>query len=131
MPTNNGDVAVILDPEPEQSLEEMFDDASQPAYREEELFSEARNTSLHPSQRHRMDTRLCTRMRVGGSCRYYQQFGSSTDTDEESSSIVLSSAKIETNEEPELVVPSELPAIPQADLPLSPHSIEDTLFTEL
>ena len=99
VPTNNGDVAVVLDPEPEQSIEEIPDDASQPSYQEEETISEASDASIPSRQRHWKDTRLRTRLRAGGSRRYYQQFGSSTDTDEESSNIVLSSAQVKTNEE--------------------------------
>ena len=74
IPTNSGDAAVIMDPEQEQSLEEIPDDASQPSYREEEPISTARNTSLPPRQRHWMDTTLRTRMRAGGIRRYYLQF---------------------------------------------------------
>ena len=37
-----------MDPEPDQSLEEIPDDASQPSYREEETLSKASNTSLSP-----------------------------------------------------------------------------------
>ena len=90
IPTNNGDVAVIMDPEPEQSLKEIPDDISQPSYREQELTSEDSNTSQPTRQRHWMDTRLRTRLREGGTCRYYQQFGSSTDSDstDESSDVL-------------------------------------------
>ena len=34
-PTKDGDVAVIMDPEPELSAEEVLDDCSHPSYREE------------------------------------------------------------------------------------------------
>ena len=93
VPTNNSDVKETMDPEPEESLLEKSDEASQPAYREE-VPSDA---TLPSRQRHWMDTRLRTRMRAGGSRRFYQQFGSSTDTDEESSNILLPSAQVETN----------------------------------
>ena len=56
MPTNNGVVPVIMDSEPEQSLEEVLDDLSQPSYREKEPLSEASNTSLPSRRRHWMDT---------------------------------------------------------------------------
>ena len=49
IPANNGDEAVIMDPESEQTLEEIPDDASQPSYREKPI-SEASNTSLPPRQ---------------------------------------------------------------------------------
>ena len=73
--TNNGDVAVIMYPEPEQSFEEIPDDASQPSYPDEKPISEASNTSLSPRQGHWMDTRLRTRIPAGESRSYYQQFG--------------------------------------------------------
>ena len=88
IPTHKGDVAVIMDPEPKQSLEETPDDALQPSYNEEEPISEVISTSSPPRQRHRMDTRLRTRIRAGGTRRYYEQFGSSTETDEESSNVL-------------------------------------------
>ena len=50
IPTSNGDVAVIMDPEPEHSLEEVSDDALQRSYSEEEPISEASNNSLYPRQ---------------------------------------------------------------------------------
>ena len=46
VPTNNGDVAVIMDPEPEQSLDGIPDDFSQSSYSEEEPLSEASNSSM-------------------------------------------------------------------------------------
>ena len=57
-----------MDPEPEQSLEEIPDDASQPPYREEPL-SEANDASLPSRQSQWMDTWLRTRMRAEGSRR--------------------------------------------------------------
>ena len=50
IPTNKGNVAVIMDTEPEQSLEEFPDDASQPSYREEEPKSEASNNPYLPGK---------------------------------------------------------------------------------
>ena len=93
------DVAIIMDPDPERSQEEVPDDASQPSYREEERISEASNTSV-PSRRRRhwMDTGLRTRMCAGGSRLHYQQFDySSTDSDDERSDVLLSSAQINPN----------------------------------
>ena len=58
-----------MDPEPEQSPEEISDDASQPSYLQEEPISEASDASLPSRQRHWMDTSLRTRMRAGGSRR--------------------------------------------------------------
>ena len=72
-----------MDSEPEQSTEEIPDGVSQPSDREEKPISEASNTSSPPRPRHSMDTRLHTRMRARGTRRYFQQFGCSTDTDEE------------------------------------------------
>ena len=48
---DSGDIAVIMDLEPERSIEAIPDDRSQTSYREEELLSDATNTSL-PSGRH-------------------------------------------------------------------------------
>ena len=128
LPTNNGDEAVIVNPEPERSVEEIPDDASQPSYREEDPISEASNTSLHTS-RHWMDTRLRTRMRAGGT-RYYQPFGSSTDTDEESSNVFLSSTQTESKEEQELANQPETLAIPPIEITLSPPKMNENLVSE-
>ena len=117
-----------MDPEPEQSLEEIPDEASQPSYREEELISEASNNSQPSRQKHWMDTRLRTRIRAGGSRRYCQQFGSSTDTDEKSSDVPLTSTQAETNEEQELAVQPE--ALPSIEMPLTPTNIPENLFSE-
>ena len=81
VPAHNSEVAIIMDPDPEQSHEEVRDDASQPSYRAEEPISEATNASLPSRQGHWMDTRLRTRMRAGGSRLHYQQFDySSTES---------------------------------------------------
>ena len=112
VPTNNGVVAIIMDPE--QSLEEIADDASQPSYREEEPLSEASDVSSPPRRRHCMDTRLRARMRAGESRRYYQQFGSSSDTYNDLSEVLLSSAQAESspeNAETELL-PAKLRTLP-------------------
>ena len=60
-----------MDPEPERSAEEILDDCSQPSYLEEEPLSEVSNVSLPSRKRHRMDTKLRTRMRAGGSRLHY------------------------------------------------------------
>ena len=77
-----------------------------------------------------MDTRLRTRIRAGGSCRYYQQLGSSTDTDEESSNVLLSSAQTETNEEQELATQPETLAVPPTEVPLTSTNITENIFSE-
>ena len=121
---------MIRDLEPKQSLEEIPDDASQPSYREEEPTLETSDASLPSRQRNWMDTWLCTRMQAGGSRRYYQQFGSSTDSDEDSLNTLLSSAQVETNKKPELAVPPEPPAIRIAELPLTPPHVPDAFSSE-
>ena len=128
IPTNNGDVAVITDPEPEQSLEKTPEDASQPSYREEELVSEASNNSQPPRQRYWMDTRLPRRTRAEGTRRFYQQFGSSTDTDEKLSVVFLSSVQADTNEVQELGAQPE--TLPPIEIPLTPTIIPENLFSE-
>ena len=130
VPTNNGDVAVTMDPETKQYLEEVPDDASQPSYREEEPISEASNKSLPPRQRHWMDTRLRTRLRAIGTRRYYQQFDSSPYSDEESSNVLLSSAHTENNEEQELATQPEYLIVPPVEMPLTPTKITENLFSE-
>ena len=72
VPSHNGEVAIIMDPDPEQSQEEVPDDASRPSYREEEPQSAASDFSSPSRQRHWMDTRLRTRVRAGGSRLYYR-----------------------------------------------------------
>ena len=56
VPAHNGEVAIIMDPDPEQSLDEVPDDVSRPSYRAKEPISEASNASLPSRQRHWMDT---------------------------------------------------------------------------
>ena len=83
-PRDSDDIAVIMDPEPERSIEDIPDDHSQPSYLEEELMSDATDSSLPFGRHHWMDTRMPTIIREGGVCPYYQQFASSTDNEEES-----------------------------------------------
>ena len=90
IPAHNGEVSIIMDPDPDQSQEEKTYDASRPSYREEEPLSAANNVSLPSRQRHWMNTRLGTRMHAGGSRLHYQQFDySSTDSDDERSDVLL------------------------------------------
>ena len=130
VPTNNGDVSIFMDPETEQYLEGIPDDASQPAIVRKNPISEASNKSLPPRQRHWMDTRLRTRTRAGGTRRYYQQFDSSTYSYEESSNVLLSSAHAETNEEQELATQPEYLIVPPVEMPLTPTNITENLFSE-
>ena len=74
-PLDTGDVAVVMDPEPEHSIEPINDDCSKLSYKSEQLLSEASNASLPSRQRHWMDTRLRTKLRAGGTRQHYQQFG--------------------------------------------------------
>ena len=83
-PLDAGDIAVVMDPEPERSMEPIDDDCSKPSYHSEQLLSEASAVSLHSRQRHWMDTRLRTKLRAGGTRQHYQQFDYSTsETDDE------------------------------------------------
>ena len=83
-PLDTGDVALVMDPEPEHSIEPIKDDCSILSFKSEQLLSEASNASLPSRQRHWMDTRLHTKLRAGGTRQHYQQFDYSTsDTDEE------------------------------------------------
>ena len=119
-----------MDHDPEQSHEEVRDDASQPSYRAEEPLSEASNASLPSRQRHWMDTRLRTRMRAGGSRPHYQQFDhSSTESDDERSDVLLSSAQANPDESAILSSPVDEPAhIPE--MPISPLPAMEALFSE-
>ena len=122
--------AVIMDPDPEQSQEEVPDDALRPSYREKEPISEARNASLPSRQQHWMDTRLRTRMRAGGSRLHYQQFDySSTDSGDERSDVLISSAQANPNENDILTLPKSEPA-PILEIPTSPLPPMEALFSE-
>ena len=130
VPAHNGEVAIIMDPDPEQSHEEVRDDASQPSYRAEEPLSEASNASLPSRQRHWMDTRLRTRMRAGGSRLHYQQFDhSSTESDDERSDVLLSSAQANPDESAILSSLVDEPA-PILEMPISPLPAMEALFSE-
>ena len=84
------EVVVLMDPEPERSVDVVDDDKSLPAYTTEQLLSEASDVSLPSRRRHWMDTRLRTKLRAGGSRMHYQQFDYSTSgTDDELSDVML------------------------------------------
>ena len=83
-PLDTGDIAVVMDPEPERSVEPIDDDCSKPSHHSEQLPSEASDVSLPSRQRHWMDTRLRTKLRAGGTRQHYQQFDFSTsETDDQ------------------------------------------------
>ena len=85
-PLDTGDIAVVMDPEPERSVEPIDDDCSKPSYESEKMLSEASNASLRSRKRHWMDTRLRTKLRAGETRPHYQQFNySRSETDNESS----------------------------------------------
>ena len=71
-PLDTGDVPVVMDPEPEHSIEPINDDCSKLSYKSGQLLSEASNASLPSRQRHWMDTRLRTKLRAGGTRHHYQ-----------------------------------------------------------
>ena len=89
-PLDTGEIAVIMDPEPEHSIEPINDDLSQPSYKSEQLISEASNVSLPSRRRHWMNTQLRTKLRAGESRLHYQQFDySTTGTGDEPSEEML------------------------------------------
>ena len=112
---DTGDVAVVMDPEPEHSIEPIDDDCSKLSYKSEQLLSEASNASLPSRQRHWMDTRLRTKLRAGGTRQHYQQFDYSTsDTDEETHDEMLpiptySPQQVPTQPPPEAITDPSAP----------------------
>ena len=87
---DSGEVVVLMDPEPERSVDVVDDDKSLPSYKSEQLLSEASDVSLLSRRRHWMDTRLRKKLRAGGSRMHYQQFDYSTSgTDDELSDVML------------------------------------------
>ena len=108
-PLDAGDVAVVMDREPEHSIEPINDDCSKLSYKSKQLLSEASNASLPSRQRHLMDTRLRTKLRAGGTCQHYQQFDYSTsDTDKKTHDEMLpiptySPQQIQTQPHPEAI----------------------------
>ena len=55
---DSGEVVVLMDPEPERSVDVVDDDKSLPSYKSEQLLSEASDVSLPSRSRHWMDSRL-------------------------------------------------------------------------
>ena len=87
---DSGEIVVLMDPDPERSIDVVDDDKSQPSYKTEQLLSEASDVSLPSHKHHWMDTRLRTKLRAGGSRMHYQQFDYSTSgTDDELSEVML------------------------------------------
>ena len=87
---DSGEIVVLMDPDPERSIEVVDDDKSQFSYETEQLLSEASDISLPSRKQHWMDTCLRTKLRAGGSRMHYQQFDYSTSgTDDELSEIML------------------------------------------
>ena len=115
---DSGEVAVLMDPEPERSVDVVDDDKSLPSYKTEQLLSEASDVSLPSRRRHWMDTRLRTKLRAGGSRMHYQQFDYSTSgTDDELSDVML------------LVPPDPVDADqvePEAPMPSADQSVSPT-----
>ena len=87
---DSGEIVVLMDPDPEHSIDVIDDDKSQPSYKTEQLLSEASDVSLPSRKRHWMDTRSRTKLRAGGFRMHYQQFDYSTSgTDDELSEVML------------------------------------------
>ena len=55
---DSGEIVVLMDPDPERSIDVVDDDKSQPSYKTEQLLSEASDVSLPSRKHHWMDTRL-------------------------------------------------------------------------
>ena len=51
-PLDTGDIAIVMDPEPEHSIEPINDDCFKLSYNTEQLLSEASNASVPSRQRH-------------------------------------------------------------------------------
>ena len=86
----SGEVVILMDLEPERSIDVVDDDKSLPSYKSQQLLPEASDVSLPSRRRHWMDTRLRTKLRAGGSRMHYQQFDYSTSgTDDELSDVML------------------------------------------
>ena len=119
-PLDTDDIAVVMDPESERSVELIDDDCSKPSYNTEQPLSEASNVSLPSRQRHWMDTRLRTKLRAEGTRQHYQKFDYSTfETDYETSVAML---PIPTYS------PQQVQNQPPPDLigdPMAPDSLSD------
>ena len=118
---DSGEIVVLMDPDPERSIEAVDDDKSQPSYKTEQLLSEASDVSLPSRKQHWMDTRLRTKLRAGGSRMHYQQFDYSTSgTDDELSEVmlpVLPDPADADRREPEPQLPSDQSISPTHHLP--------------
>ena len=127
----SGEVVVVMDPEPERSVEEILDACSQPSYFEEEPLCEASDVSRPSTKRHWVDTKLRTRMRAGGSRLHYQQFDYSTSNPERArSEDLLFDATDHPEAEPPALVEASMPPNEQ---PLSPEPAKNDelhLYTE-
>ena len=64
-PLDTGDIAVVMNPEPERYVEPIDDDCSKPSYNVEQLLSDPSHVSLPSRQGHWMDTSLRTILRAG------------------------------------------------------------------
>ena len=71
-PLDTGEIVVVMDPEPEPSVEAINDDLFQPSFRSEQLLSEASNVIFSSRRRPWIDTRLRTKLRAGGSRMHYK-----------------------------------------------------------
>ena len=106
-----------MDPEPERSVEPIDDDCSQPSYDSEQLLSEASGVSLPSRRRHWMDTRLCNRLRAGGTRQHYQHFDYSTsETDDETTDAMLptptNSPQLVQTQPADIIEAPAVPALP-------------------
>ena len=87
---DSGEVVVLMDSEPDRSVDVVDDNKSLPSYKTEQLLSEASDESLLSQRHHWMNTRLRTKLRAGGSRMHYQLFDYSTSgTDDELSDVML------------------------------------------
>ena len=121
------EVVVLMDPEPERSVDVVDDNKSLPSYKTEQLLSEASDESLPSRRRHWMDTRLRTKLRAGGSRMHYQQFDYSTSgTDEELSDVML---PIPPDPADADQVEREVP-LPTSDQSVSPTQYLPQLFSD-
>ena len=124
---DSGEVVVLMDPEPERSVDVVDDDNPLSSYKPEQLLSEASDVSLPSRRRHWMDTRLRTKLRAGGSRMHYQQFDYSTSgTDDELSDFML---PVPPNPvDADQVEPEAPPAA--SDQSISPARILPQLFSD-
>ena len=120
--TDGGDIEVLMDPEPEHSIDAIDDNMSQPSFVTEQLLSDASDLPLPSRGRHWMNTRSRSKLRAGGSRMHYQQFAYFTSgTDDELSGVMLSILPMHFDvppAEPEAPTPSSDQSVsPRRDLP--------------